>query len=104
MKDILHELIIVISNKGYTDSIMETAKEKGAKGGTIVHGKGTATKETRKFFGLKIQPEKELLLIVVPIDKTNQIMQAVTNKHGINTDARSLCFSLPITKLAGFTF
>lgn len=104
MDKFLHELIIVISNKGYTDQIMDTAKEKGARGGTIVHGKGTASDETRRFFGLEIQAEKEIILIVVPKDKTNEIMKAISFEHGVNTKARSLCFALPISKLTGFTF
>lgn len=104
MDKILHELIIVISNKGYTDVIMDTAKLRGARGGTIVHGKGTANEETRHFFGLKIQAEKELLLIVVPKEKTTEIMQAISDNHGVNSEARSLCFSLPITRVLGFTF
>ncbi len=104
MNAILHELIIIISNQGHTDEIMKTAKEHGARGGTIVHGKGTADQETIRFFGLKIQPEKELVLIVVPKALTDEIMQHVSLEHGPHTQASALCFSLPVTKTQGFTF
>ncbi len=104
MGSVLHELIIVISNKGHTDEIMEIAKQSGARGGTIVHGKGTADQETTRFLGLKIQPEKELLLIVVPKELTEIIMKNIAKEYGTHTETRALSFSLPVTNVCGFVF
>lgn len=104
MGEVKHELILVISNKGYTHEIMEVAKENGAKGGTVVHAKGTADIETAKFLSFKIQPEKEILLIVVPKDLTEGIMTSISEKLGIHTKVRALTVSLPVTDLIGFSF
>jgi len=98
------ELIITICNQGFADEVMEVAKKAGARGGTIIHGRGTAPAETLKFFGLTIHPEKELLLIVTQSTIKNDIMLAITSEHGLNKKARALCFSLPITDARGFNF
>jgi len=104
MQSINYELIIVISNQGFVDEIMDTAKKAGARGGTIIHGKGTADEETAKFFGLTIQQDKELLLIVTKTIEKNKIMQAIVDNHGLDTNSRALCFSLPVTDVCGFNF
>lgn len=102
MENYILELIIIISNRGFKDEIMETAKQNGARGGTILHGKSSGTKEAMKFFGISIMPEKDLILIVTNKETKNQIMQAVSEKHGVHTNARALCFSLPVTDAVGF--
>ena len=104
MSNYKHELIIIISNQGYADEIMETAKLNGARGGTVIHGRSTANEETVQFFGIKVQPEKELILIVTSKEKKSTIMKAVTDNHGFSSDAKSLCFSLPVSEIVGFNF
>lgn len=104
MNDFKHELIVIISNQGFVDEIMETAKLHGARGGTVIHGRSTATDDAVKFFGIKVQPEKSIILIVTTKSKKSSIMKAITDNHGINTPARSLCFSLPVTETVGFNF
>lgn len=99
-----YELIIVISNQGYIDEVMRSAKKVGARGGTIISGKGTADAETIKLFGFKIQPFKEILMIVTDIDDKEKIISTITEKHGSHTEARALCFTLLIDDVRGFTF
>ena len=58
-----YELIIVIVNQGYTGDVMDAAKECGARGGTTFVAHGTGNKELGTFFGIVIQPEKEIVFI-----------------------------------------
>jgi len=104
MAEVNHKLILVISNKGYTHEIMEVAKENGARGGTVLHAKGTADAESAKFLGIKIQPEKEIILIVVPNGLTEGIMKSISEKLGAHTKVRALTVALPVTNLTGFVF
>lgn len=55
----MKEMILVICNNGSADDVMEAAKSKGARGGTILHGRGSASKDAAKFLRFTIQPEKE---------------------------------------------
>ena len=63
-KTMRHELILTIINRGYADLVMDAAKNAGASGGTIVHARGTGIHEAEKFFGIIVQPEKEIVLIL----------------------------------------
>ncbi len=99
-----YELIITISNHGFSEQIMKSAKKAGARGGTVIHGRGTVDEETIKFFGLTIQPEKELLMIVTKKEDKSAIMQAILDDHGLDKEAKALCFSLPVVDICGFNF
>ena len=92
---------MVITNQGYTDKVMDAAREAGATGGTVVHAKGTGGELARKFFGVSIASEKELVFILTREETRKAIMKAVMNGAGMQTEAQSLVFSLPVSDLAG---
>lgn len=96
-----HELLIVITNQGCTDQVMDAARSAGATGGTSVHAKGTGTELARKFFGVSIAAEKELVFIVARTENRREIMKAVMAQAGMQTKAQSLVFSLPVSDIAG---
>jgi nitrogen regulatory protein PII len=73
-----YQMINVIVNKGYAEDAMAAARKAGAGGGTIIGARGTAKEGDAAFFGMKIVPEKEMLMILVPSDKKDAILQAIT--------------------------
>ena len=74
-----YEMINIIVNKGYAEDAMAAARKAGAGGGTIIGAKGTAREGDSTFFGVDIVPEKEMLMILVPHDKKDAIVQAVSS-------------------------
>ena len=96
-----HELIIGIVNAGFSDTVMDAAKEFGAKGGTVIHARGTANKEAEKFFQILIQPEKELVLILVPKIIRDDILHALYKAVGLKTAGQGIAFSLPVDNVIG---
>lgn len=101
LKNTEYELIVVISQQGYTDIIMDAARGAGAYGGTIIHAKGTGNAETEKFMGVTIAAEKEIVYIVSKTKEKNAIMKAIMEKAGLNSKAKAICFSLPVSDTAG---
>ena len=101
LKNTEYELIVVISQQGYTDIIMDAARGAGAYGGTIIHAKGTGNAETEKFMGVTIAAEKEIVYIVSKAKEKNAIMKAIMEKAGLNSKAKAICFSLPVSDTAG---
>ena len=97
------ELIVAIYEKGYTDMVMDAAREAGAGGGTTIRAKGTSA-GAQKFFGLSLADEKEMLFIVTQTAKKKEIMKAIMQKSGIDSKAHALVFALPVTESAGFRF
>ena len=98
-----YELIVSIVNAGFSESVMEAAKEAGARGGTVIHGRGTANKESEKFFGITVQPEKEVVLIVVSKDIKEKVLHALYKSVGLDTRGQGIAFSLPVDGAVGFT-
>lgn len=101
LKDTAHELLIVIANQGYNEMVMAAARSAGAAGGTVLHARGTGMKRAEKFFGVSLVSEKELILIVTKTENKNAIMQAVMQQAGMDTKAKAIIFSLPVTDTAG---
>lgn len=99
-----HELLVVLVNDGFSDVVMKAAVEEGAKGGTILHGRGTGNKDMEKKYGLAITPNKEVILILVAKDIKDKVMAAVNKTAGIETDAQAFIFSLPANHISGLKF
>jgi hypothetical protein len=76
----MYDLIVVIAPKHRDEEIMEAAKRAGAKGGTILHGRSIRTKECRNLLGIVIEPEKDIVLILVKSELTEGIMNSVNNE------------------------
>ena len=98
-----HELVVAIMNKGFSETAMEAARPAGAGGGTVIHARGAAPQEGSHFFGITIQPEKEMLLIVVEKENKVPVMQAVCRAAGLQTEGHGIVFSLPVTELMGIS-
>ena len=101
LKDTRYELLLVIANQGHTGAIMDAARAAGAGGGTVIHAKGTGTDLVRKFFGVSIASEQEMVFILARSEAKKPIMKAIMAKAGIQSAAQSLVFSLPVGDIAG---
>lgn len=87
-----NHLITVILNRGFGDDAMAAARKAGAGGGTIVNARGTAREDDAKFFGMHIVPEKEMLMIVVPSEKKDAVLEAVRNLPCLKEPGSGIAF------------
>ena len=101
LKDTKYELLVIIANQGYTELVMDAARGAGAGGGTVIHAKGTGMERAEQFLGVSLAAEKEMLFIVVKHEEKNAIMRAVMTEAGLESKAKSLIFSLPVSSTAG---
>lgn len=101
MKDTKYELIVVIANHGYSEEVMDAARAEGAGGGTVIHAKGTGLEKAKKFLGVSIADEKEIIYIVAKTADKNAIMKSIMENAGMNSRAKSVVFSIPVTDTAG---
>jgi len=101
MKDTTMELLVIVSNQGHNDLVMDAARAAGAYGGTVIHASGTGMNQAELFFGISLASEKDLTLIVTKKNQRNAIMEAVMKNAGMETPAQSIIFSLPVTDAAG---
>ena len=101
MKGTDRELIVIISNQGYNELVMDAAREAGAYGGTIVNARGTGMERAEKFLGISLASEKDMIFIVAKTSQRDRIMSAVMRKAGMETPAKAIAFSLPVADTAG---
>ena len=99
--DFEHELIIVILNEGYSDFVMDAARAAGAGGGTVLHAKGTGGTRGEKFFSVSLADEKDMVYIIAHRDEKAAIMRSINEQAGPGSRAGAICFSLPISSVAG---
>ncbi len=100
MQEVKSVVIVTVVDKGNTETVMDAARSAGASGGTVVRAKGTGA-EIAKFFGVSISEEKEMIYIVAKRENRDDIMRAIMEKAGSNTDAHGVVFSLPVDKVVG---
>lgn len=96
-----NDLIVAIVNRGFTDLVMDAALPAGARGGTVVHARGAGAQEASQFFGITLQPEKEMVLILVDHERKIPVMQAIARSAGMNSEGCGLVFSLPVSDVMG---
>lgn len=101
MKTNNHEVIFVIVNAGFAEDVMDVAREHGARGGTILNGRGVAREEALAFFGIPLHAEKEILMMVVEKDIKNNILNAIYKEMGMGKPAQGIAFTLPVSDVAG---
>lgn len=99
--DFEYELIVVVINAGYADAVMDAAREAGAGGGTVLHAKGTGSMRGEKFYNMRFADEKDMVYIVAHKSEKAAVMKAVNQKAGPDSEARGICFSLPISSVMG---
>ena len=92
-------LIMITVNQGFTDDVMATARKAGARGGTVVRGRWVAKEEVERLEGVTRQDEKEILLIVVPREVRNSVMEAVNANHGLQSEAGAVICSLGVEQI-----
>ena len=98
-----YEMILCIVNAGYSELVMEAAKEEGARGGTVIHARGTANKEAEQFFHIAIQPDKEIVIILVSSEIKDKVLHSIYQNAGLKSEGMGIAFSLPVDEVVGIS-
>jgi len=101
MSDSKYEMVCCVVNAGFSDLVMDAARSEGATGGTVIHARGTANKEAESIFQITIQPDKDLVVMLVPAKIKDNVLHAIYQKAGLDSNGQGIAFSLPVSKTAG---
>lgn len=95
-----NSLILIVVNQGHTDEVMDTARGAGARGGTIIRSRWAGqTDDSKHFYGISLQEEKEIIAIVTTAESRNAIMEMINVKHGLKTEAGAMVCSVGIENI-----
>ena len=95
------EAIFVIVDHGKAHEVIDFANEAGAKGGTIIHGRGSNIDEKAKLFNLNIEPEKDIVLILAHKDKVERITDSIKVGMNIEDDYQGIIFVVDVSRTSG---
>lgn len=96
-----YEAVFCIVNSGFSELVMDAAKEVGARGGTVLHARGTANKQAEQFFHITIQPDKEIVMILVPSEIKDNVLHSIYRQAGLKSEGQGIAFSLPVDDVVG---
>ncbi len=96
-----YEMIFCVINAGFSDTVMDAAREAGARGGTVIRARGTAGKEAEELFSITVHPDKEVVMILVPKDIKDAVMTAIYRSAGMNAAGQGIAFSMAVSRTVG---
>lgn len=94
-----YSLILISVNQGYTETVLDTARKLGARGGTVIRARWSGNKAFEQH-GVNLQDEKEIIAIVVPNSIRNKIMDEVNSSYGAKTKTQAVVISMKVDNFA----
>jgi len=94
-------LIVTIVKKGWSQQVIEASRQAGASGGTIIPGRGTGIHEMQTLLGLRIEPEKEIILTIVNPEQADTILEAIVSGAELEKPGNGIAFVISLDKVAG---
>lgn len=101
MKTNNHEVIFAIVNAGFADDVMDVARAEGVRGGTVLHARGVIKEDAAAFFGITLQQDKEMLMMVVEKEIRDRVLNAIYKELDMAKKAQGIAFALPVSDVAG---
>ena len=98
-----YEVVFCIVNSGYAETVMDSAREAGVTGGTVLHASGTANPQAERFFGLSIEPSKDMVMILVDSSIKENVLHNLYRDVGLKTAGQGIAFTLPVSDVVGLT-
>lgn len=95
-----YSLIMIAVNAGYSNTVVGAARDAGARGGTVIHGRRSADSTLREL-GFDGNEEQEFVMIILPEERRADVMQAIAQFCGLNTPAHGVVVSLPVDEVMG---
>lgn len=97
----LMEMIVTVVDSGSTDLVVAAAKEAGAHGGTVIKAREVDSEEQKKIFGMLVQPEREIVLMLVRAEQKKEIHKAICAAVLEKTGEHALVYSLAVGDTVG---
>ena len=96
-----YELILTIVNKGWSEKVIKVGRQAGAQGATVLHARGSGLHEITSFLGIAIEPEKELVLNVVPVAMSETIVSAISDAINLKDPGTGISMVIPLRGVTG---
>ncbi|MDU6546303.1 P-II family nitrogen regulator [Anaerococcus vaginalis] len=99
--DMEYEALYVIVNKENADKVIEISQKEGAKGATVVHGRGSGIQKKSVFLNMTIEPEKDIVIMLIKKEISEKVKSAIYEAMNLDENSKGILFSLPVTDVRG---
>jgi len=96
-----YSLIVTIVRRGWGSTVLQASIAAGAGGGTVLGGRGAGINEKDKVFGVAIEPEKEIVLTLVPTAQADEMLAILVKAAELEEVGRGIAFVLPVDRVVG---
>ena len=96
-----YEALYVIVNKENADKVIEVSQAKGAKGATVVHGRGSGIQKKSVFLNMTIEPEKDIVIMLIKKEISEDVKSAIYESMKLDENSQGILFSLPVSDVRG---
>ncbi len=100
-EDNKYNLIVTIVNKGKAEEIVKASTNAGAEGGTVINGRGSGIYENAKLLGFIIEPEKEIILILIESEKSEKVLATIRQTAKLDEVGNGIAFVLKTEQVLG---
>ena len=96
---IYNDCIMVVVNRGLADEVVDVARQSGASGATIIHGRGTDDEHERvklPLINVELQPEKEIIWLVTSANISEHIANNLLANTQLEQEGEVAVYISPI--------
>ena len=85
-----------------TDRVVNSAKQVGATGATIIPASGTGAHEAKTFFGLSLDIRTDVVIFLVDDKMVEPVLSAIKEAGRFSEPGTGIAFVLAVEQTAGF--
>lgn len=93
--------LTVIVNRGMAEDVIDITRKAGVKGGTILHGRGTDFGGEKKLFGIGVEPEKELVIVLLSSDLVYKVVDDLSRELKLDIPGNGVLYVEPVLDVRG---
>ena len=95
------KLVLSSVKTDITDQVVNTAKKAGATGATIIPARGTGIHEAKTFFGLSLEAQTDIILLLVEEHLATKILDAIKEAGQFHKPGTGIAFVVPVEHVVG---
>ena len=95
------KLILASVKSDITDTIVDAAKGAGATGATIIPARGTGIHEAKTFFGLTLEAQTDIIMLLVEEHIVAKVLEAIKQAGEFHKPGTGIAFVLPVEHIVG---
>jgi nitrogen regulatory protein PII len=99
------KLIIALIEDSKTDAVIEAARDAGATGTTVIsNASGEGIDENKTFFGLTLEAQRNVLLMLVEEHLSREILETIKEAGEFDTQSGAgIAFQIDVEDVVGIT-